>query len=340
MDASKDKTGESHLQDAGERGSEDLQARIEQLEEDALQNRELVNLGRMADGIAHDLNNLLMGVLGNADLIMAKIQPDAQIIGNVKDIITAARRTMNLTQQILAYSGRGDLNVEPVDLSDSIHAMSHLVEGSIADNVSISYDLEPNIPAVQADFEKVAHVVINLVKNASEALSEKGGIIFLTTGVMECDGSYLAQTYAGGNLRAGYYAFIEVADTGDGMEKEDLERIFDPGYTSKPGDRGLGLASVLGIMRAHHGSLRIYSEPGEGTVVKVLFPSKEQQTMMGEMTHDNGDWTAEGTVLIIDDEELLRSAVGDMLQMSGYDVLTAAGGLEGIELFREHTGNI
>ena len=176
---------------------------------------------------------------------------------------------------------------------------------------------------------------MNLVINASEAYGDGSGVIEVNTGVMHCDLSYLSETYLPTGLASGMYVYLEVTDTGCGMSEETRARAFDPFFSKKFTGRGLGLSAVLGIARGHGGTIKCESEPGKGTTFRVLLPSTSQhptaQEQRGEVTTG---WRGSGTVLVVDDEEAVRSLARDMLETLGFDVITASDGLEGVEQFR------
>ena len=312
-----------------------------ELEGKVQQAQKLESLGVLAGGIAHDFNNLLVGVLGNADLALAKLAPAAPAREYVRDIETSARRAADLANQLLAYSGKGKFVVEPIDLSDLVDEISHLVEVSVSKKVAINYDLARNLPSIEADATQVRQVVLNLITNASEAIGESSGVVSVTTGQVECDTDTSAGPLTAEELPEGTCVFVEVADTGSGMDEETRKRIFDPFFTTKLTGRGLGLAAVLGIVRGHKGAIEVHSEPERGATIKVLFPASERSALRrrgreaGEAT-----WKGEGTVLLVDDEEMVRQVASSLLTLMGFAVLTAADGVEALQIYRERTDDI
>ena len=180
---------------------------------------------------------------------------------------------------------------------------------------------------------------MNLVINASEAIGDKSGVIALTTGLTRVDRAYLAGTMLASELTEGEYVFLEVSDNGCGMNAETQARIFDPFFTTKFTGRGLGLAAVLGIVRGHKGALKVYSEPGRGTTFKLLFPAASGASdAAAEGPSAPGRWQGRGTVLVVDDEETIRSTVARMLLLTGFEPVLVADGREAVEVFRADPG--
>jgi PAS domain S-box-containing protein len=311
------------------------------LEEQMRHAQKLESLGVLAGGIAHDFNNLLMGVLGNAGLALSELPSDSSARATVEQIETAALRAAELTNQLLAYAGKGRFVVEPLDLSRLVEEMAHLLSAAISKKAVLRYDLAEELPAVEADATQLRQVAMNLITNASEALGDDSGLITVRTGVMEADRAYLAGTWAGDALEPGPYVYLEVADTGGGMDEETRARIFDPFFTTKFTGRGLGLAGVLGIVRSHEGAIRVETEPGRGTTVTVLLagtavtPEAPDRSLGPPAAANDG-----ATVLVVDDEETVRAVARAVLERSGFTVLTASDGREGIEVFTAHSAEI
>ena len=320
------------------RKAEEEQRKIEAQIQQA---QKLESLGVLAGGIAHDFNNLLMTILGNADLALIDLSPVAPARKSIEEVVKAARRAAELSQQMLAYSGKGRFVVEKVSLSEIVAEMGHLLEVSTSKKAVVRYRLGENLPAIEADVAQIRQVVMNLITNASDAIGEKSGVISITTDVMECDRAYLAKSYLRENLPEGMYAYVEVADTGCGMDKETQQKIFDPFFSTKFTGRGLGLAAVLGIIRGHKGAIRVYSEPGRGTTFKVLFPVTDQPAdPLEKETGRDKDWRGSGTMLLVDDEDTIRILGKCMLERLGFSVLTAEDGRQAVETYRQHAGEI
>jgi len=300
--------------------------------------QKLESLGVLAGGIAHDFNNILMAILGNADLALTKLSPSAPGRRNIEEIETAAQRAAELCQQMLAYSGKGRFVIQRLHLSEIVEEMSHMLEISVSKSVVLKYHFASDLPAVEGDATQIRQVVLNLITNASEAIGSKSGVISVSTGAMVCDRAYLGSSYLDEKLPEGVYAYLEVADTGCGMDEETKKRLFDPFFTTKFTGRGLGMSAVLGIVRGHRGAIKIYSEVGKGTSVKVLFPAVDEPAEGRSEPEETGigQWRGRGTVLVVDDEESVCAVARQMLEYYGFRVLTAGDGQEALRVFRLH----
>jgi PAS domain S-box-containing protein len=312
--------------------------------------QKLESLGVLAGGIAHDFNNILMAILGNADLALVELSPMSPVRGNLQEIEKAVKRASELVKQMLAYSGKGQFVIEPIDTGKLIKEMAHLLEVSISKKAMLRCNLAENLPTFNGDVTQIRQVIMNLITNASEAIGDGNGVIALSTGTMYCDRSYLndvnavLRTGLDEPLPEGDYIYFEVADTGCGIDAETIEKIFDPFFTTKFTGRGLGMSAVLGIMRGHKGALKIYSEVGKGTTFKVFFPVNglpdDGIAVRRKDEAEGKDWRGSGTVLIADDEETVYTVGKQMLERMGFSVLTAPNGREALKVFHEHTDEI
>jgi two-component system cell cycle sensor histidine kinase/response regulator CckA len=305
------------------------------LEQQMLHTQKLESLGVLAGGIAHDFNNLLTGILGNADLAKEDISPVAPARTSLHGIEVAARRAADLCRQLLAYSGRGRFLIQPIDLQDLVQEMGHLLSVSISKKVVLKFHFSQGLPAIEADATQLRQVVMNLIVNASEAIGERSGVISITTGLAYCDAAYLHGCFTSDGIAEGDFVYLEIADTGDGMDKATLDRIFDPFFTTKFTGRGLGLAAVLGIVRGHKGAIKVYSEKRRGSTFKLLFPACETAAIpLSPSQSPQATYRGKGLVLLADDEETIRNLGRRMLQRWGFEVLVAADGREAVEMFR------
>ncbi|WP_240732249.1 PAS domain S-box protein [Geobacter sp. FeAm09] len=321
-----------HISDIGDiKRAEEERRRIEQ---QMLHAQKLEGLGVLAGGIAHDFNNILMAITGNTDLALMRIDKGSPCVANLRRIEEAAARATELAGQMLAYSGRGKFLIERIDLNRILREMVQMLEVSISKKAALRLDLTPEPAAVEADATQVRQIVMNLVINASEAMGDRDGTIAVATGCMECDAAYLDNPWLNENRGPGAYAWLEVADTGCGMDRETMARIFDPFFTTKFTGRGLGMAAVLGIIRGHRGAIRVSSEPGRGTTFRVLLPAAGQPGERPVPEAPALGWRGSGTVILADDEESVRGIGTEMLKALGYVPITAVDGRQALELCR------
>jgi PAS domain S-box-containing protein len=305
------------------------------LEQQLLHSQKLESLGVLAGGIAHDFNNLLTGILGNADLALAELSPVAPARESLEAIETAARRAAELCRQLLAYSGKGRFLVQPLDVRELVQEMGHLLAVSISKKVVLRYHFAEDLPAIEADATQMRQTIMNLIVNASEAIGDRSGVISVTTGLAHCDADYFKTCFVADGILPGDFVYVEVADTGHGMDRATMDRIFDPFFTTKFTGRGLGLAAVLGIVRGHKGAIRVYSEVGRGTTFKLLFPAAEAPARQSASNKPSARaWKGRGQILVVDDEETVRTLTRRMLERVGFTVLTAEDGRQAVDLFQ------
>jgi len=296
------------------------------------------SIALLAGGIAHDFNNLLVGVIGNASLAreMAPGPPLAELLDG---IVIAGQHAAHLTRQMLAYSGRGHFVFERVNLSHLLGETSAVVRPSIPKKVSLRFELQANLPPVEADPGQIQQVFTNLVLNAAEAIGSDAGLVTVRTGVRDLDHECLAHKPQFAGLRPGRYVYLEVSDTGCGMDAATRARIFEPFFTTKFTGRGLGLAAVAGIVRGHHGAIDVASDRGKGSQFTVLFPAAQGAVTPGSPA-PGALPRGSGTVLVVDDEALVRAMAKNALERQGYQVVEAESGRSAIDVFRRYPGEI
>jgi CheY-like chemotaxis protein len=275
-----------------------------------------------------------MVILGNLELIRGDLPPDNAGRNYLDDVEKAARRAASIAAQMLAYAGKGQFFVQPMDLCELVTDMMETIEASISKKAHLRCDLDADVPPVAIDVTQIQQVVMNLVTNASDALEERGGAITIRVRALDCETGYLAKTWLKTGLPAGRYVALEVADTGCGMNELALSRVFDPFFTTKFFGRGLGLPAVLGIVRGHRGAVDVESEPGKGTVFRVLLPAVQGPVVaLAALEAPVGLWRGRGTVLLVDDEDTVRVLGCRMLEKLGFRALTAANGREAVRIF-------
>jgi len=314
------------------------------LEQKILHTQKLESLGVLAGGIAHDFNNLLMGIVGNVDLALLKAPTESLLRPYLKRIDDAAQRAAELTNQMLAYSGKGRIAVEQVHLSRLVEEVGNLLDTVVSKKATLRYHLEPDLPAVEADATQLRQVVMNLITNASDAVGDRPGTVTVSTGVVDADRAFLAEIDLGAPLVEGRYVYFDVSDTGSGMDRETRNKVFEPFFTTKETGRGLGLAAVLGIVRGHKGGLKVHSEPGQGTSFCVYLPTSgtcpNESTHAAETGVRSEPSTSAGCILLVDDDAMVRGVAQNMLEDHGFTVLTAGDGVEAIERFQAHAHSI
>jgi len=295
----------------------------------------LESLGVLAGGIAHDFNNLLVGVLGNAALALDELPEGSPARPIVHAIQTAGQRGAELTRQLLAYSGKGKFVVEPVHLTALVDEAGQLLATVIEKTATLVYRLAGDIPVIEADATQIRQVVMNLLTNASDALEGQPGTIIVTT-----HGETLTAEdprCTSSDLPPGEYAVLEVADSGVGMDDATARRVFDPFFTTKFHGRGLGMAAVLGIVKGHRGAIRIDSAPGRGTTVSLYLPvpilarnfvrdPPEQRGAQAERPR------AGTTILVVDDEKMVRDVTQRTLRRGGFLVRQAENGRAALDI--------
>jgi PAS domain S-box-containing protein len=301
----------------------------------------LESLGVLAGGIAHDFNNLLASITGYASLAAMDLPEATRARQSIDQVLIAAKSAADLTQQMLAYSGRGTFVLEPVNVTQLIEGLIRLLESTISKKAKLRLELAPELPAIRADASQIRQVVMNLITNAAESLDDRTGTVQVTTGVQTAELGELPAISPGHVLPAGDYVYIEVRDTGCGMDRETLGKIFDPFFTTKFTGRGLGLAAVLGIIRSHSGSIQVESKPSEGTVFRVIFPAIADSLPLEVATSaEPSSWKAQGVVLVVDDQAGVRELAQTILERVGLTVLTAGDGKQAVDVFNEHLNDI
>jgi two-component system cell cycle sensor histidine kinase/response regulator CckA len=312
------------------------------LEEQMLHAQKLETLGVLAGGIAHDFNNLLLVVLGHAELALSGMPESSSVHDHLSQIRTAALRASELTTQMLSYAGRTQTEREPVELGDLVRDMSELLRVSVSKRARVVLELADGLPAIEADPGQLRQVLMNLITNASDALGEEQGEVRLRTGEVFLQGDELAKAALDATAGPGRYVFLEVQDDGCGMDRATVARIFDPFFSTKFAGRGLGLASLLGIVRAHAGAIEVHSELGRGTRFRLFFPASSQHARPSTPPPSGPSipFVGRGVALLADDERMLRNVGAEILSSLGFEVLTAENGQQAVDIFRSRMRDI
>jgi len=319
------------------------EARRQRAEQDKveLQLREgqrLESLGVLAGGMAHDFNNLLTLIMGYASLAEPHLGRESAAREYLRHIEEASIRAADLCKQMLAYAGKGRYVVGPLDLNEAVRKTTELLLLSISSKTQLRQNLRPGLPLIHGDANQVQQVILNLVLNAAEALVEGEGAIDIETGVFKPSEQMFSQALPESSPKPSpAMVYLEVRDNGSGIDSATIARIFDPFFTTKFTGRGLGLSAVQGIVRSHHGIITVDSTPGKGSTFRVLLPVLEGPATLPRV---EPPWRGEGTVLVIDDEEGVRSVAARMLAGLGFEVLEARDGQEGLEIFQEQADNV
>ncbi|MCB9478634.1 MAG: PAS domain-containing protein [Deltaproteobacteria bacterium] len=302
------------------------------------------SLALLAGGVAHDFNNLLLGIIGNADLALLDAGDDRTLRTRMEAILQTAGQAGELCKQIQAYAGRGAIALRAVNLTTLVEEMSRLLEVGLQRNTSLRFRFALDTLPVEADPAQIRQVILNLMANAVEAMIGAGGVVTITTGMLKLDDSDAERLHGASPLRPGPFAFVEVADTGVGMDAAMIARIFDPFFTTKTNGHGLGLAAAQGIVHRHGGAIRVESRLGGGTSVRVYFPAiavtDEDGADVGDASGEQRGFRDLGTVLVVDDEPAIVQTAGETLRRAGYRVLTAPDGREAIRLVAREQGGI
>ncbi len=307
-----------------------MRVEADRLEERLRQAQKLESLGMLAGGIAHDFNNLLTVILANASLAQRDLPKGSSSRSPLLAVLEAARFAARLTDQLLAYSGGASSALEPLDVSVRIGEIEGLLRSLLSDEVELELRLEPDLPRVAADAAQIQQLVMNLVRNAAEAIGEKPGRIVVETGTESLGEDAAAKMASGTSIEPGPVVRLCVRDTGCGMAPETAERIFDPFFTTKFTGRGLGLAACHGIVRSHHGALRVESDPGEGTAFFAYFPADRSRPRRAGRAAGGA-----GKVLVVDDDEAVREAARRCLERAGYRVGEASSGRDAVAQLQE-----
>ena len=295
----------------------------------------LDNLAFLSGGVAHDFNNILTAISGHAELALMDLPDNSAAAESIEEVLEGARRASHLSGQLLAFSGKGLTTEEPVDLAKELSLTVSLMRSAIAKGISLDLEIQPDLPAIQGDRSQIQQVIMNVLMNAAEAITETPASIRITLGLESPTGELSFRESEKAEIPK---LALEISDPGPGISPELLPRLFEPFITTKARGHGLGLASAQRIMDDHGGTIRVESEVGAGTHVNLVFPAAEEPSATpDEVSHQLPSGAQEGgCVLVIDDEAQIRSLLQRLLRRLGFDTLVAPDGDQGVALFKQH----
>jgi two-component system, cell cycle sensor histidine kinase and response regulator CckA len=305
----------------------DITDRIK-LEDERIRTQKLESLGILAGGIAHDFRNILSAILGNVTLAGMALDHSSPQHKYLSSAETAVLRAKDLTSRLLTFSKGGEPIKNTISVNESVEESAHLIlTGS---NVHCTLELDDSMPDILADRVQIGQVIQNIIINAMQAMPDGGTLIINTSHVLLDSGQVLL-------LDTGKYAMISIADTGSGIPKEHLEKIYDPYFTTKPEGTGLGLSVVYSIIRKHGGNITVTSTPGKGTIFTLYLPCSDPEREIyekGDPDPSSAPFTGSGHILVIDDEDIVRSVIKNLLKSIGYSAESTSTVEEGLELYK------
>ncbi len=308
------------------------------LEKQYRQAQKVEAIGRLAGGVAHDMNNLLVPIVGYSELLLTHFGPDDHLHHFIKQISEAGDRCRDLVQQLLAFGRKQTLEYQPIDLNQTIVDFSQLLKRTIRENIEIRTVLLPEIETIKADIGQIEQVIMNLCVNAQDAMPD-GGKLVIETALAEIDRDYVL---ANPGFKMGRYVVLAVSDTGLGMDRATKKQIFEPFFSTKGTQgTGLGLATVHGIVMQHGGNISVYSEVGKGTSFRVYLPVSEADKMsVNTSIMSVEDVQGSEVVLLVEDNQQVRDLVDQALSVFGYRILAAKDGTEALEMLSSYDDTI
>lgn len=316
--------------------SKEKQAEIEseKISAHMQQGKKLESLGMLAGRVAHDFNNLLTPIRGSSELIEHLSPENERISILAQKILLASEKAADLCHQMLAHAGSTLISMEPINLSEEVSQLNSLFKSSLSMEVEYKQELPTDLPLIDADINEIRQIILNLLINASESIDGSGEVL-LKTGVTTLKSKDTRLLMPTSDLQPGNYVFLEVSDTGCGMDEETLQNLFNPFFTTKIGGRGLGLSAVLGIVKQHSAGLRVKSEPGKGSKFELFFPVSTNKSKPEIIQSSSLQNQFSGQILLVDDDPEVHEIGKEILNMLGFDVLAATNGQEALDIFRE-----
>lgn len=314
----------------------DIETARQRYEAQLAQLQKIDSLGQVANGLANDFNNLLTGIMGYSDLILRDLPASSSSREKAKRIIDAARKGSEIIQQLMSYTGKMPSLFQKASMGQLIKEMEPVFKQMICDNISLRFEIATDLPEIKVDPPMIKQALTSIVKNAFEAIdSSIEGVVCISLSRGQCNFSGSETGYFGPPLQAGSYIAVKVSDNGCGIEPVYLNRIFDPFFSTKFSNRGLGLSSVLGMLRGHRGAVYVKSLPSQGTELSVLLPLSDDPPGKGANGKSVEEPFPSGVALVIDDEESVREILAVNLREMGYEAFVAEDGRKGLELFTQ-----
>jgi CheY-like chemotaxis protein len=298
----------------------------------------------LAGGIAHEFNNLLVTIMGNAELVLGDFREGSANRNSLDAVLEAAGRAADLCRQMQSYAGRGKISVTPTNLSRLIQDIQRLLQVSVSKRSRLHFELAEDLPPVLIDGTQIRQVLMNLVTNAAESFGDGGGEIMVRTGVSDFESGDLKKMVNGDNLLPGPLVWCEVRDSGCGMDSEVADRVFDPFFTTKFTGRGLGMSAALGIIKGHGGGFRMETGPANGSAISFLLPVHRAEVSAPRRRRRRREVPEVNLtgklVLVVDDDPRVRAVGESFLRRLGCKVLSAADGFEAVRIFGERHRDI
>ena len=310
-----------------------------QLEERFIQSQKMESIGQLAGGVAHDFNNILSAITGNADLLKMRLEPDAEACRYAEKIMNAALKASSLTRQLLAFARKQDIEMTPMDIHAAIDDAVAMLRHTLDRRITVRKQLHASEHTVLGDAGQIENALLNLGINSRDAMPHGGEITFSTANVAIDSDHFLSSDYS---CTPGTYCAVGVVDTGTGMDTDTVKHIFEPFYTTKePGKgTGLGLASVYGIVKQHSGYITVESEPGKGTSFSLFFPLCSAEPIENDQVRHTNSCNRDVHVLVVDDDQDIRESTVEMLRTLGFRVSSCADGRDAVELYEKHHSDI
>lgn len=304
---------------------------MSQLKEQMEQAERLKTLGVLAGGVAHDFNNLLLAILGNLEIAQDGIEEGGDAHQCLQHAVRAAQDASELSDQLLAYSGKGQFKIETFCLNQLVSNLSHLLKVTVGKRSQLVTKLEPELPLISGDIGQMRQVILNLLTNAADAVEGRNGLIVVSTYKVDMG----SEEASARQVAVGEYIRLSVEDDGCGMEASTVKRIFDPFFTTKFTGRGLGLASTIGIVKNHKGAIDVHSEPGKGTKFSLLLPAAEKQCATLKVEYPVAGCSRPKEILVVDDESSIRTLARRILSGAGHSVSLAENGEVALEKLQQ-----